>query len=460
MITIIGSGYVGLTYAAGLTSKGFNVNLVDVKQDIVDMVNKGISPIWEPNLETLLDDAVRKGLLKATTKLGDVFRDSELFLVCVGTYCDDEGNIDLSQVKAVANDLKDLYKDDVEPGYKVICVKSTVICGTTDGVVLPIIKESGKKVGSDFGLAMSPEFLKEGSALEDILHPDKIVIGGWDEKSIKTVRSILGAFLGENQDELIIETDLRTAELIKYAQNSLLATKISFINEMSRFAELFGVNVGDIARAVGMDSRISPKFLNAGPGFGGSCFPKDVMALYSAGKKAGYDPLLLKAILDVNRNQKEHVVELLAKEIILKDASVSILGLAFKANTGDTRKSVCRVVIPRLIELGVKKLKVHDVSPEAREEIMKDFPPGDKISYHEEIVSCIKDTNACIILTEWVNYKELSPTIFGNHLTARDGDQIPVVLDTRRLYNPKDFKDQPVKLVILGESKDRSYIPK
>lgn len=458
-IAIIGSGYVGLTYAAGLTSKDFRVNVVDVKQEIVDMVNSGKSPIWEPDLEKHLAKAVKAGLLRANTNLEEVFAESSLFLVCVGTYCDAGGKIDLSQVRSVARDLRDLFKKHPGSGYKVICVKSTVICGTTDGVVLPIIEESGKKAGADFGLAMSPEFLKEGSALHDILHPDKVVIGGWDERSTGAVKAVLGTFLEPGQQTSLIETDIRTAELIKYAQNSFLATKISFINEMSRFAELFGVNVGDVARAIGMDSRISPKFLNAGPGFGGSCFPKDVMALYAAGKNAGHDPMLLKAVLDVNKLQKEHVVALLSKELHLKGAKISILGLSFKANSGDTRQSASRTVVPMLLAAGVKALRLHDPTREANEEIQEDFPPSNIISYHDDIVECIDGTNACVILVGWKHYKNIDPGLFGNHLVAMDDNDHSVVLDTRRIFKAADFKGQPVKLVILGESGDRSYFP-
>ncbi|MHA1680471.1 MAG: UDP-glucose dehydrogenase family protein [Promethearchaeota archaeon] len=453
---ILGAGYVGLTYAAGLALKGMNVHIVDVNQTVVDLINAGKCPIDEPGLPRAIENGVRNGFLKATSSLANVFDESRLFLVCVGTYCDNRGNIDLSQVKSVARDLRDCFARSDVGDYKVICVKSTVICGTTDGVVLPIIEESGKVAGTDFGLAMSPEFLKEGSALEDILHPDKLVIGGLDDASIATVHDVLGTFLDETTEpgKYVVKTDLRTAELIKYAQNSFLATKISFINEMANFSELFGVNVADVARAIGMDTRISPAFLQAGPGFGGSCFPKDVRALYSAGRTMGFSPLLLESVLDVNKAQKRHVVELLQWEKDVDSTTIAILGMAFKANTGDTREAVARAVIRRLRHLGAKDIRLHDPSPHAVHEFKNDFPEDDVISYHESVASALQGAEACIILTEWGDYKKLVPKDF-SHMVNN-----PVIIDTRRILSTKEFEEEGMKLIVLGESRNRSFIPK
>jgi len=452
-VCIIGAGYVGLTYAAGLTLKNLKVNMVDVNPEVVNKVNNYLCPIDEPKLQECFIKAGKKGLLKCFENLRDVFEESDLFLVCVGTYCDDKGNIDLSQVKAVANDLKECFDEFKKVGYKVICIKSTVICGTTDSVVLPIIESSGKKAGKDFGLSMSPEFLKEGSALDDILHPDKIVIGGLDQVSINVVRNVLKCFLEKNEEKKIFETDIRTAELIKYAQNSFLATKISFINEISRFSELFGVNVGDVAKALGIDSRISSKFLNAGPGFGGSCFPKDVMALFTAGKQAGYHPTLLEAVLEVNRQQKKHVIELLQESREISGLSVSILGLSFKANTGDTRESVSRSVVPELIKLGVNNIKLHDPSDHAREEFKRDFPADDIISYHDNIPETIENANVCFILTEWEDYRGLIQENFESM------GEIPLVIDCRRILKREGFKSKSIELKVLGESSDTTFKP-
>ncbi len=452
-ICIIGAGYVGLTYAAGLASKGFRVSLVDVNEATIARVNLGSSPIDEPGLERALAGGVKKGLIRGYTRLDDVFQGSDVLFICVGTYCDDAGNINLAQVRSVARDLRDCYQKGTDPGYKVICVKSTVICGTTDNVVLPAVEESGKKAGVDFGLAMSPEFLKEGSALDDILHPDKIVIGGMDQRSIDGVKCVLQAFLGPDEEGKVIETDLRTAELIKYAQNSFLATKISFINEMSRFAEAFGVDVGKVARAIGMDSRISPKFLNAGPGFGGSCFPKDVRALYTAGKRAGMEPLLLKAVLDVNEGQKAHVLSLLTSARQVRGLKVAVLGLAFKAGTGDTRESVSRTVVPGLLGAGAKSVKVHDPSHFARDEFKREFPASDRLSYCERVEEALAGADACIILTEWPEYMRLRPSDLAG-MAPR-----PLVIDSRRILPRHEFKEGGIEIVTLGESTSRSFVP-
>jgi UDPglucose 6-dehydrogenase len=452
-ISIIGSGYVGITYAAGLASKGFKVHLVDVNEKVVNNVNLGKSPIDEPGMDRLLKNGVDAGLIHGYTSLEQVFNACNVFFVCVGTYCDDAGNINLNQVRAVSNSLRDCFKKYPDAGYKVICVKSTVICGTTDSVVLPVVEESGKKAGKDFGIAMSPEFLKEGSALDDILHPDKIVIGGIDQRSIDAVKSILQTFLEPGEQHKLLETDVRTAELIKYAQNSFLATKISFINEMSRYAELFGVDIGIVAKAMGMDSRISPKFLNAGPGFGGSCFPKDVKALYSAGKKAGMEPQLLKAVLDVNEKQKQHVLDLLVNRRGVKGLRVAILGLSFKANTGDTRESVSRAVIPGLLALGAANVVVHDPSPYAVAEFMSDFPASNRLIYARSVAEAVSGADACLILTEWDEYKKLQPAEFAKMAGK------PLIVDSRRILDAKEFKKSKVELVRLGESTSRAFKP-
>jgi UDPglucose 6-dehydrogenase len=452
-ICIIGAGYVGLTYAAGLASKGFHVSLVDVNEATIARVNRGSSPIDEPGMGQSIADVVKKGLIRGSTLLEDVFQGSDVFFICVGTYCDDAGNINLDQVRSVARGLRDCYEKYPDAGYKVICVKSTVICGTTDSVVLPTIEESGKKAGADFGIAMSPEFLKEGSALEDILHPDKIVIGGIDQRSIDGVKRVLQGFLNPGEVGKMLETDVRTAELIKYAQNSFLATKISFINEMSRFAEVFGVDVGIVAQAMGMDSRISPKFLNAGPGFGGSCFPKDVRALYTTGKKAGLEPLLLKAVLDVNEAQKQHVLALLSIARRIKGLKVAVLGLAFKAGTGDTREAVSRTVVTGLLDLGAGNVRVHDPSSYAREEFKKDFPTGDRLSYCERVEDALRGADACLVLTEWPEYKRLKPSDFAV-MAPR-----PLIIDSRRILSRLEFKKSALELVTLGESASRAFKP-
>ncbi|MGV9197481.1 MAG: UDP-glucose dehydrogenase family protein [Promethearchaeia archaeon] len=450
MITIVGTGYVGLGYAAGFTKKGLKVVCIDLDEYIVETINNGKSPIDEPGMDDAIQSAVNKGLLKASTDIMKGWSETESVFICVGTYCDEEGNIDLSQIRGASHSIgKALRADD---NYRAICVKSTVIPGTTDGVVAPILgQESDKTVGTDFGLCMSPEFLREGNALEDILNPDKIVIGGIDQKSIDTIKQNYRDFeiTGGNP---IIETDLRTAEMIKYAQNSFLAMKVSFINEMANLAEKFGVNVGDVANALGIDKRISSMYLRAGPGFGGSCFPKDVLALLSAAEKVGHDAKMLNATLDVNQQQKKHVLKLVESFGPVREKSIAILGLAFKANTGDTRESVAITVIKELLKKDCQKISVYDPSSFARREIRELF--GEKIIYHESAKDCLNGAEIALVLTDWQELKDLEPTFFKTYM-----QEDPIIVDARRVYDEEKFKDMGLTIKILGQSNRRNFIP-
>ncbi|MFO8018729.1 MAG: UDP-glucose/GDP-mannose dehydrogenase family protein [Promethearchaeia archaeon] len=449
-ITIVGTGYVGLGYAAGFTKKGLKVFCIDLDETIVETINKGKSPIDEPGMDDAIRSAVDKDLLTASTDIMEGWADTKSIFICVGTYCDEEGNIDLSQVRSAAHSIGKALREDRE--YRAVCVKSTVIPGTTDGVVAPILEqESGKKVGADFGLCMSPEFLREGNALEDILNPDKIVVGGVDQKSINTIEKNYRDF-EITRGHPIIETDLRTAELIKYAQNSFLAMKVSFINEMANLAEEFGVNVGDVAKALGVDKRISSMYLRAGPGFGGSCFPKDVLALLSAAKKVDYNAQMLKATLNVNDRQKRHGLELVESISSLEGKTVALLGLAFKPNTGDTRESVSITVINDLLRKETKKISVYDPSEFAREEIYELI--GDKITYATSAKQCLAKADIALILTGWQEFKELEPSFFVEHMAEN-----PILVDTRRIYDETEFQKAGVTIKVLGQSNRKDFVP-
>ncbi|MHA1733358.1 MAG: UDP-glucose dehydrogenase family protein [Promethearchaeota archaeon] len=448
--TIVGTGYVGLGYAAGFTKSGIKVNCVDLNETIVRSLNEGKSPIDEPGIQAALQSARNRGLVRATTDIGEVAGETDAFFICVGTYCDAEGNIDLSQVRGAARSIGSVLQDDGR--YRVVCVKSTVIPGTTDGVVAPILEEtSGMRAGRDFGLCMSPEFLREGNALEDITKPDKVVIGGLDQRSTDALKPFFAQFEVAGGSPPV-ETDLRTAELIKYAQNSFLAVKISFINEIATISEKFGVNVGDVAVAIGMDKRISPLFLNAGAGFGGSCFPKDVQALVSAARKAGVDAVLLAAALERNRLQKRHVVDLLEAHADISGEVVAVLGLAFKPNTGDTRESVALTVIDLLLEKGAGKVVTYDPSEFAMREVREAH--GESISYAGSVGDCLRGARAALVLTEWDEFRELEPDDFLTHMAPN-----PVVIDARRLYDVEKFEDAGVEIAVLGQSRDHSFRP-
>ncbi|GAB4308386.1 MAG: UDP-glucose/GDP-mannose dehydrogenase family protein [Promethearchaeota archaeon] len=459
VVVVVGAGYVGLTYAAGLAARGFSVRCVDVNPDVVEAVNSGRTPIDEPGLGDALERARAAGLLEATTDLGRALRGASVAMVCVGTYCDDEGRIDLSHVREASRALGRAL-----PGagsHVVVTVKSTVIPGTTDGVVKPILEEvSGMLCGRDFGLCMSPEFLREGNALHDITHPDKVVIGGYDRASIEGLRPFLvpedaGGGSGGGAPVPVVETDLRTAELIKYAQNAFLATKISFINELALLAEKFGVNVGDVARAMGLDHRISPAFLNAGAGFGGSCFPKDVLALAKAAEQVGVEPVMLGATLRANDRQKLHPVCLLEEmtgDGWIRGRRVAVLGLAFKPNTGDTRQAVSRSVLDALLGASAGSVVVHDPSEMAVEEVRETY--GGRLVYASSVEECLRGADAALLLTEWEEYRGLGPEAFTSNM-----NRPPVVVDARRVYDRGTFERAGVKIRVIGESDDRSFVP-
>jgi len=396
-ISIVGTGYVGLV-TASLANFGHKVYCIDRSEDKIDKINKGITPVYEPGLDDILKKNLKEGRLKATVDYV-VIDDSDVVFISVGTPSKEDGSIDLSQIKSASAGIgKRLKKTDK---YKVMVVKSTVTPGTTKNVVIPILEsESGKKVGKNFGVCMNPEFLKEGSGVHDFLNPDKIVIGSYDKKSSSYLVDVYRSF---NKNIPRILTDLTTAEMIKYAQNAALASRVSFINEIANICEKFSVDVSEIAHAIGLDKRIGPLFLRAGAGFGGSCFPKDVKALLAASRSVGIEPILIRSILEVNEKQPQRMIEL-AKEVIgdLKNKTVSVLGLAFKPNTDDMREAPSIAIINSLLKDGAK-VKVYD--PQATNNAKKIF--NDSIEYSSSKEECIKDAELCLLVTEWDEFKEL-----------------------------------------------------
>jgi len=418
-IAIIGTGYVGLV-TASLANFGHKIYCVDRSEDKVDMINKGISPIYEPGLDGILKKNLKEGSLKATLDYA-VIDDSDVVFICVGTPSKEDGSIDLSQIKSASAGIgKRLKKTDK---YKVVVVKSTVIPGTTKDVVIPILEsESGKKVGKDFGVCMSPEFLKEGSGVHDFLNPDKIVIGSYDKKSSSYLVDVYGSF---NKNIPRILTGLTTAEMIKYAQNAALASRVSFINEIANICEKFSVDVNEVAHAIGTDKRIGPLFLRAGVGFGGSCFPKDVKALLATSRSVGIEPILIRTVLEVNKKQPQRMIEL-AKEVIgdLKNKTVSVLGLAFKPNTDDMREAPSIIIINSLLKDGAK-IKLYD--PQAMNNAKRIF--NDSVEYSSSKEECVKNTDLCMLVTEWEEFKKLDLSSI----------KCPII-DGRRILDPKEVK--------------------
>lgn len=413
-ISIVGTGYVGLVTGAGFAEKGHNVTCVDVDEEKVKLINSKIAPIFEEGLEDILSVVVGRNL-NATTNLRDAVLSTEATFISVGTPSSDDGQVDLKYVKQVAEDLGKILKE--KNGYHVVVVKSTVIPGSSEDIIIPLLeKHSGKKAGKDFGVAMNPEFLREGVAVQDFANPDRIVIGSIDQKSGDLVESIYFDFTAP-----VLRTDLKTAEMIKYTANSFLATKISFINEVGNMCKEMGIDVYDVAKGVGMDKRIAPSFLNAGPGFGGSCFPKDVAALvYNAGK-TGTKPILLESVLKVNKNQPKRVVELVKRKYSpLTGKRIAVLGLAFKEGTDDVRESPAVPIVKALVDEGAS-IRAYD--PQARENAEKIF--ADKITYCSSVNDAIKDASLALILTEWKEFKNI------DYSSMKEKK----VFDTRKIVN-------------------------
>lgn len=399
-ISMIGTGYVGLSTGIGFAVKGNDVVCVDIDREKVEKINQGVSPIYEPLLEDYLKKVLKDGKFRATTDLKEAIEQTEVSFISVGTPSKEDGSIDLKYIEEVSRQIGEVLKGKE---YHVVVVKSTVVSETTEKVVIPNLeKSSGKKASESFGVCMNPEFLKEGKAMEDFLKPDRVVIGSIDKKSGDVIERLY-----ENFQAPILRTDLKTAEMIKYASNALLAAKVSFSNEIGNICKLLGINVNDVMRGVGLDSRISEKFLNAGCGYGGSCFPKDVDALIRKAKDLGYDPKLLREVHDLNLRQKVRLVEQLESRMgDLKDKTVCVLGLAFKPDSDDIREASSVFIISKLLEKGAN---VRAYDPKAITNMKKVFPD---IEYPENAKEAIKDSDACLIVTEWKEFKNLSEKDF------------------------------------------------
>ena len=429
-IGIIGTGYVGLCTAVGFASRGYEVITSTSDRHKVELINSGQPPFYEPGLRELLEDAVKNGRLRCTLDRREAVLDTDITFITVATPSLPDGSIDLSLVKRSAEEIGKALK--TKRDYHLVVVKSTVIPGTTNEVVRPIIESlSGKKAGTDFGLAMNPEFLREGAALYDTLNPDRVVIGEFDKRSGDILEDLYADFYSKSVP--IIRTNLYTAELIKYANNAFLAMKISFINTIANICERTPqVDVKDVARAIGMDRRISPLFLNAGLGFGGSCFPKDLKALIAYAKKLGYHPTLLEEVLSVNERQAKWIVEAAERKLgSLKGKIIALLGLSFKPGTDDMREAPSLKVIDELLK---REAKIKAYDPAALSNAKKIL--GDKIEFCSSIDECIRDADCCMIITEWEEFKALSPSFF-KKLMRR-----PLILDGRRIYDPSTFRNE------------------
>lgn len=435
-ISIIGSGYVGLVTGVCLADKGHSIICVDADREKVAGINQGEPPIYEQGLEELLKKNIHINL-QATGDLLKAIMDTEVSFITVGTPFD-EGKIDLTQIKDASRQIGAALRN--KNSYHLVVVKSTVVPGTTDDVVVPILeKATRKKAGSDFGVGMNPEFLREGVAVEDFMAPDRIVLGAIDKKSLDCMEKIYRGF----EDANIIRTNNRTAEMIKYTSNSLLATMISFSNEIANLSTAIGdIDVTEVMQGVHLDKRLSPilqsgkrivppfiEYLKAGCGFGGSCFPKDVKALIAHGKQVGRPMKLLEAVIDVNQKQPREIVSLIKKHFPdLKTIRIAVLGLAFKPGTDDMRESPAIPIIKDLSEEGAN-IKAYDpVALDAAEKVL-----GNKnITYCRKLNQTLKDVDVVVLLTGWEEFKQI-PEMFSSLKPQ------PLLIDGRRMLDKNRF---------------------
>jgi UDPglucose 6-dehydrogenase len=412
-LSIIGTGYVGLVTGACFAKLGQSVICVDIDPDKVQKINKGISPIYEQGLDDLL--LMYKDKITATTDYQDALKNSDVTFLCVGTPSMKNGSIDVSFLKEATKQIAMNLKN--KKTWHLIVVKSTVLPGTTQQIVLPLLEEhSGKKVGTDIGLAMNPEFLKEGVAIQDFLQPDRIVIGFYDERSRTTLRELYKNFTCP-----LVETSLSAAEMIKYASNAYLATKISFINEIGNLCKHLGIDTYEVATGMGLDSRIGRPFLDSGIGWGGSCFPKDVDALIAWSKQIKEPTRIIESVKEVNTDQPLRLVKILQKHIPrLKGKTIGILGLAFKPDTDDIRDSRAIPIVKELLRKGAQ-VKAYD--PKAMNNFKTLFPT---IEYSKSATDVLS-SDAILITTKW---KEFTTLDF----------QGKIIIDGRKLDQAKNAK--------------------
>jgi len=415
-----GTGYVGLTTAVCLASKGHLVFCVGRNEGKIAKIGMGFPVIYEDGLEMLLKDVLKRNKLMPTTDLKKAVRGSDVSFVCVGTPSREDGGIDLTHVENVSREIGRALIEEID--YHVVAVKSTVVPGTTEEVVIPILEKfSGKKAGVDFGVCMNPEFLREGHAIKDFLFPRDtgIVIGELDKRSGNPLFVIYREF-----DAEILRTNIRTAEMIKYARNSYLAKDVSFANEVANICQKFGIDYLTVKRGMEMDARIGKgRFLDAGAGFGGSCFPKDVRALMMKAKSEGVETSMLEATLRVNEAQPFKIVEL-TRQVVggFKGKKIGVLGLAFKPGTDDVRDAASTKVVNALLREGAE---IYAYDPKALNNAKKIFE--DKIVYAEKAEEALNDADACIIVTEWTEFAD--PTLY-SHMRGK------VIIDGRRVLNP------------------------
>jgi len=432
-ISVIGSGYVGLVSAVGWASLGHDVTCIDIDQEKLEKIGKGIPPIHEEGLEERLQKALSEGKIKTDPSFSKV-PDSDIILVSVGTPSNADHSMDDQYIRSASRSIGEALKKSEK--FNVVAVRSTVLPGTTERTVGGIIgQHSGKEPGAGFGLSMIPEFLREGTAIKDFHNPDRIIIGAQDSRSKEILRELHKPF-----DCPVVFTDIATAEMIKYASNAFLATKISYANEMAQICEKIGVDVDEVMAAVGMDKRIGPHFLNPGAGFGGSCLPKDVKVLGKKAKELGIEPKILEAAIDANEAHKMHILDMINERIGIKGKTIALLGLAFKPNSDDIRESPALSVARGLLDGGAR-IRAYD--PHAMEKMKGIFPD---VQYASNVEDCINGCDAAILLEAWPQFR-----IAAREYKEMLGDN--PLFDARRIFSGDEAKEANLKYYCIGRGK-------
>lgn len=429
-ITVIGSGYVGLVTGACFAELGVTVTCVDKDEAKIKKLNQGGIPIYEPGLEELVKKNTKAGRLSFTSNLGQAIQEALVIFIAVGTPPRGDGFADLSHVEAVAETIASNMN-----GYKVIVTKSTVPVGT--GARLRKIIGSHLKEHFDFDIVSNPEFLREGSAIEDFLHPNRVVIGARSQQAAAIMRDLYRPLYLIETPMLI--TDIPTAEMVKYASNAFLATKISFINEVANVCEKVGADVQQVAKGMGLDRRIGSKFLHAGPGYGGSCFPKDVSALAQISKNNGYQFDIIESVMKVNRSQKERMVTKIREAIgDLQGKRIAFLGLAFKPNTDDMRDAPSIVIAAALQKSGAEIVACDPAAIEEAKKVM------DGVTFVDDPYTAIEGADALVLMTEWNPYRSLDLERVKESLKTR------IFIDLRNVYEPKGMEEYGFKYISVG----------
>ncbi|MBQ2076946.1 MAG: UDP-glucose/GDP-mannose dehydrogenase family protein [Bacteroidales bacterium] len=423
-IAVIGTGYVGLVSGTCFSELGVRVSCLDIDQKKIDNLNKGILPIWEPGLKDMVDDNMHKGLLSFTSDYAEALKDAEAAFICVGTPPDEDGSADLQYVLAVAREIGRNISD-----YIVVVTKSTVPIGTSEKVRKAVADEiAERKVDIKFDVASNPEFLKEGSAVADFMKPDRVVVGVDSEEAKELMTRLYRPMLLNNFR--VIFTDIPSAEMIKYAANSMLATRISFMNDLANLCELVGADINMVRKGIGSDTRIGSKFLYPGCGYGGSCFPKDVKALIKSASDYDYSLEILKSVENVNNRQKEILFNKVYKYFDgnLKGKKIAMWGLAFKPNTDDMREAPSLILAEKFTSMGAK---IFAYDPVAMDEAKRRL--GDKIIFCKSPYEATENADALLLVTEWSEFRVLDYKLL-------EKMKQKLIFDGRNIYDPAEVR--------------------